>query len=84
MLTILLFTLFLIWILKSLTSREIYSAMKSKGINPKSFFSRPLTGVICGIILVVILYIQIATIKHLFMLLYMLTTKIYYIFKLQR
>jgi hypothetical protein len=49
------FLLFLVWVLKNLTSPEIYAAMNSKGINTKSFFSRPRTGIICGIFLVAIL-----------------------------
>ncbi len=47
--------LFLAWILKSLTSPVIHEAMAQKGINPKSFFSRPRTGIICGILLLAIL-----------------------------
>lgn len=47
--------LFLAWVLKSLTSPVIYEAMSNKGINPKSFFSRPRSGIICGILLLAIL-----------------------------
>jgi len=49
------FLIFLTWVLKSLTTPAIHEAMDNKGINPKSFFSRPRSGVICGIILLAIL-----------------------------
>ena len=45
------FLLFLTWVLKSLTAPAIHEAMDNKGINPKSFLSRPRSGVICGILL---------------------------------
>jgi hypothetical protein len=47
--------LFLIWVLKSLMSPAIYEAMDNNGINRKSFFSRPRSGAICGILLLAIL-----------------------------
>lgn len=46
---------FLVWVLKSLTSPIILEAMDNQGIDRKSFLSRPRSGVICGILLVVIL-----------------------------
>ncbi|MCP3874450.1 MAG: hypothetical protein GY699_15005 [Desulfobacteraceae bacterium] len=46
---------FLVWILKTLTSRPIKVAMDQNGINRKSFFSRPRSGFIAGIILLLTL-----------------------------
>ena len=52
---VVLFLLFLLWVIKNLTSPKIYEAMDNKGINRKSFFSKPRSGAICGIILLIIL-----------------------------
>jgi len=52
---VLFFLIFLTWVLKSLTTPAIHEAMDNKGINPKSFFSRPRSGVLCGLLLLAIL-----------------------------
>ena len=46
---------FLVWLLRSLTSPTIAEAMDVKGINRKSFLLRPRSGFICGVLLLVIL-----------------------------
>ncbi len=50
---------FLTWVLKSLTSPIVTDAMDHKGIDRKSFLSRPRSGIICGILLLITLSVTL-------------------------